>query len=530
MVRSARATRAEGASSDEGLIQLLSPSGERVANPDFDLEVTDDEARGLYRDMVIIRRVDLEATSLQRQGQLALWASLRGQEAAQIGAGRALARDDFCFPGYREHGFAWCRGISPLQFVRSFRQVTNGGWDPYEFNFAEPSIVIGNNAVNAVGYAMGVQHDGAESAVMACIGDGAMSQGDIAESFVWASVFQAPIVFLLQNNHWAISEPTERQSRIPLFRRAEGFGFPGLRVDGNDVFAMLAVTRARARPRPRGLRPDAARGLHLSHGRAHDVGRPHAVPRGRRGGGVASARPDRAAASLPHGRTVRPMTPRRRRSTRRRTPWRASCARTVLVDAGADAGVHLRPRLRRGAPVGRRGARPDARAPRRRGRREPQVTELHTRQGHQRGAPQGDGGQREGPAPGRGHRQARRGLPRDGRAAEGFRRAARHRLAARRVRRSWARRSASRSAGTAPSPRSSSTGSCTRRSTSSSPRWPSSTRAPRVRSRMSLVDAHPVRRRHRCGRAPLREPRGLLRPHRRACASSRRRPRMTATG
>jgi 2-oxoisovalerate dehydrogenase E1 component alpha subunit len=122
--------------------------------------------------------------------------------------------------------------------------VSNGGWDPYEYNYAEPSIVIGNNAVNAVGYAMGVQHDGAESAVMACIGDGAMSQGDIAESFVWASVFQAPIVFLLQNNHWAISEPTERQSRIPLFRRAAGFGFPGLRVDGNDVFAMLAVTRA----------------------------------------------------------------------------------------------------------------------------------------------------------------------------------------------------------------------------------------------------------------------------------------------
>ena len=122
--------------------------------------------------------------------------------------------------------------------------MSNGGWDPYEFNYAEPSIVIGNNALNAVGYAMGVQHDGAESAVMACIGDGAMSQGDIAEAFVWSAVFQAPIVFLLQNNHWAISEPTERQSRIPLYRRADGFGFPGIRVDGNDVFAMLAVTRA----------------------------------------------------------------------------------------------------------------------------------------------------------------------------------------------------------------------------------------------------------------------------------------------
>ncbi len=244
MVRAtARKTSGDGAE-DDSLIQLLTPDGERREHPEYPLEVTDDEARSLYRDMSLIRRVDVEATSLQRQGQLALWAPLRGQEAAQIGAGRALAKDDFCFPGYREHGIAYCRGIPPTAAARSFRQVSNGGWDPYEFNYAEPSIVIGNNALNAVGYAMGVQFDGAETAVMACIGDGAMSQGDIAESFVWASVFQAPVVFLLQNNHWAISEPTERQSRIPLYRRSEGFGFPGVRVDGNDVFAMLAVTRA----------------------------------------------------------------------------------------------------------------------------------------------------------------------------------------------------------------------------------------------------------------------------------------------
>jgi pyruvate dehydrogenase E1 component alpha subunit len=236
--------------SGDSFVQLLTPEGERVEHPDYALELADDEVRGLYRDMVIIRRLDTEATSLQRQGQLALWAPLRGQEAAQIGAGRALEPDDFAFPGYREHGIAWCRGVPPVGCLKMFRQVTHGGWDPYEFNLAEPSIVIGNNALNAVGYAMGVQHDGGESAVMALIGDGAMSQGDINESFVWAGVFQVPLVFLLQNNHWAISEPTERQSRIPLYKRAEGFGFPGVRVDGNDVFAMLAVTRsalARAR-------------------------------------------------------------------------------------------------------------------------------------------------------------------------------------------------------------------------------------------------------------------------------------------
>jgi pyruvate dehydrogenase E1 component alpha subunit len=95
---------------------------------------------------------------------------------------------------------------------------------------------------------MGIQRDGvlgtpSAAAAIAYFGDGATSQGDVNESFVFASVFNAPIVFFCQNNQWAISEPLERQSRIPLYRRAEGFGFPGVRVDGNDVFACLAVTR-----------------------------------------------------------------------------------------------------------------------------------------------------------------------------------------------------------------------------------------------------------------------------------------------
>jgi pyruvate dehydrogenase E1 component alpha subunit len=97
---------------------------------------------------------------------------------------------------------------------------------------------------------MGLQRDGADGAAMAFFGDGASSQGDVNEAFVWASVFNAPVVFFCQNNQWAISEPLERQSRIPLYKRAQGFGFPGVRVDGNDVLAVLAVARdalARAR-------------------------------------------------------------------------------------------------------------------------------------------------------------------------------------------------------------------------------------------------------------------------------------------
>jgi 2-oxoisovalerate dehydrogenase E1 component alpha subunit len=228
---------------DEELVQLLSPEGQRVAQSDYESTLSGDEIFGFYRDMVIIRRICNEGTSLQRQGQLALWAPIQGQEAAQIGAGRALGPSDFTFPTYREHGIAWCRGIPPVDWFRLFRSVSNGGWDPQKYRHSVPTVVLGNQALNAVGYAMGVQRDGAEEAVVAFFGDGASSQGDVLESFVWAASFNCPVVFFLQNNQWAISEPSSLQAKIPLYHRAEGFGFPGVRVDGNDVLAVYEVTK-----------------------------------------------------------------------------------------------------------------------------------------------------------------------------------------------------------------------------------------------------------------------------------------------
>jgi 2-oxoisovalerate dehydrogenase E1 component alpha subunit len=225
------------------LVQLLTPEGERVEHPDYSIDLSDDELRGLYRDLVLVRRVDTEATALQRQGELGIWASLLGQEAAQVGSGRALQADDYAFPTYREHGVAWCRGVDPLNLLGLFRGVNHGGWDPNEKNFHLYTIVIGAQTLHATGYAMGMQKDGAENAVIAYFGDGATSQGDVNEAFIYASVFNAPVVFFCQNNQWAISEPIEKQTRIPLYQRAMGFGFPGVRVDGNDVLACLAVTR-----------------------------------------------------------------------------------------------------------------------------------------------------------------------------------------------------------------------------------------------------------------------------------------------
>ena len=229
------------------LIQLLTPEGELAQNPAYPLELTVDEIKALYRDLVMVRRIDTEAIALQRQGELGIWASLLGQEAAQVGSGRALGPRDMAFPTYREHGVAWCRGLDPVRLLGLFRGVSHGGWDPEEHRFHLYTIVIGAQTLHATGYAMGIQRDGQVGehgeAVIVYFGDGATSQGDVNEAFIWASVFNAPVVFFCQNNQWAISEPLERQSRIPLYQRARGFGFPGARVDGNDVFACLAVTR-----------------------------------------------------------------------------------------------------------------------------------------------------------------------------------------------------------------------------------------------------------------------------------------------
>jgi 2-oxoisovalerate dehydrogenase E1 component alpha subunit len=245
--RRSAGSKAKGA--DPDLVQLLTPEGKRVKNAKtapydkYVAGITPDELRGLYRDMVLTRRFDAEATALQRQGELGLWASLLGQEAAQIGSGRATREDDYVFPTYREHGVAWCRGVDPTNLLGMFRGVNHGGWDPNTNNFHLYTIVIGSQTLHATGYAMGVTMDGADSAVIAYFGDGASSQGDVAESFTFSAVYNAPVVFFCQNNQWAISEPTEKQTRVPLYQRAQGYGFPGVRVDGNDVLACLAVTK-----------------------------------------------------------------------------------------------------------------------------------------------------------------------------------------------------------------------------------------------------------------------------------------------
>jgi 2-oxoisovalerate dehydrogenase E1 component subunit alpha len=231
---------------DRDFVQLIDADGTRRENPTLDRwveDVSDEQLADLYEDMIVIRRIDVEATALQRQGELGLWPPLLGQEASQIGSARALRDDDFIMPSYRENGVAYCRNVKLDDLVRVWRGHAHGSWDPQEYRMAIPAVIIGAQTLHAVGYGVGIQKDGADSAVITYFGDGATSQGDTNEAMIFAATYQAPVVFFCQNNHWAISEPVGLQAKQHISERAPGFGIPSIRVDGNDVLAVMAATR-----------------------------------------------------------------------------------------------------------------------------------------------------------------------------------------------------------------------------------------------------------------------------------------------
>jgi 2-oxoisovalerate dehydrogenase E1 component alpha subunit len=229
----------------------------------------DADLERFYRDMVVVRAFDREATNLQRQGQLALWPPSFGQEAAQVGSAHAARAQDHLFPSYREHVVCMIRGVDPVDIVRLMKGLTHGGWDPTDpknGNTHIYTLVLGSQTLHAAGFGMGLAFDGRcgtgdperDEAVIVYYGDGASSQGDVHEAMVFAASFDAPQVFFLQNNQWAISVPVATQSKAPLVDRAAGYGIPSVQVDGNDVLASYAVSRialdeARAGGGPRAI-------------------------------------------------------------------------------------------------------------------------------------------------------------------------------------------------------------------------------------------------------------------------------------
>jgi 2-oxoisovalerate dehydrogenase E1 component alpha subunit len=232
-------------------IQLLAPDGVPTAETRYRRDLPPETLSWLYESMVVTRELDVEFVNLQRQGELALFASCRGQEAAQVGAAACLRKTDWLFPQYRELGAFLVRGIAPAQMGAVWRGRWHGGLEFTKRCCAPISIQIGTHGLHAVGAAMAAERLGEDSVTVAFLGDGATSEGDVHEAMNLASVFKAQCVFFVQNNQWAISVPTSRQLAGPsIAHRAIGYGMPGIRVDGNDVlacYAVMAEAAARAR-------------------------------------------------------------------------------------------------------------------------------------------------------------------------------------------------------------------------------------------------------------------------------------------
>src|SRR5213596_875459 len=240
---------------DDPVRASFSPAGELTAEARSRLGLDAAALRELYRKMVLIRRADQEALNLQRQGELGLWGQYLGQEAIHVGAVAALRTDDWIFPSYREFGMAMCRGIDPAEMLTLFRGLSHGPWDPRKYAFAPLAIPVASQVPHAVGFAMGSRLKHSDDVALVTFGDGATSKGDWHEALNVAGVFKAPVIFLCQNNHWAISVPLSQQTAGSIAERAQGYGFPGIRIDGNDVLAVFAAVRAAAERARRGDGP-----------------------------------------------------------------------------------------------------------------------------------------------------------------------------------------------------------------------------------------------------------------------------------
>ncbi len=204
--------------------------------PDADLLV---EA---YRRMVVGRRFDAQATALTKQGRLAVYPSSHGQEACQVGGVLALRPTDWLFPTYRDSMALITRDIDPVEALTLLRGDWHCGYDPKEHRTAPQCTPLGTQAPHAVGHAYAAKRRGEDTVAMVFVGDGGTSEGDFHEALNFAAVYQAPVVFLIQNNGFAISVPLSKQTAAPaLAYKGVGYGIRSEQVDGNDPMAVLAV-------------------------------------------------------------------------------------------------------------------------------------------------------------------------------------------------------------------------------------------------------------------------------------------------
>jgi 2-oxoisovalerate dehydrogenase E1 component alpha subunit len=226
-------------------VRFLAEDGSTVPTPDGYAWPADEDLLEAYRRMVLGRRFDTQATALTKQGRLAVYPSSRGQDACQVAAAMVLREHDWLFPTYRDSMAIVARGIDPVEVLTLLRGDWHCGYDPAAVRVAPQCTPLGTQVPHAMGMAEALRRKGENSVALALVGDGGTSEGDFHEALNFAAVFHAPVVFLVQNNQYAISVPLSRQSAAPaLAYKGIGYGVRSEQVDGNDLPAVLSVLSA----------------------------------------------------------------------------------------------------------------------------------------------------------------------------------------------------------------------------------------------------------------------------------------------
>ncbi len=223
-------------------LQILNENG-KIADQKEMPRLSKEEIKKIYYLMVLSREFDQRAVLMQREGRIYTYASLRGQEASQIGSAFAMEKTDLAFPSFREHGVYITRGAS-LSSIFLYHKGDERGSCSKDVNVFMPSIPVASQIPHAAGAGMALAYKKKKSAVIAYFGDGATSKGDFHEALNFAGVFKAHVVFLCQNNQYAISLPFSQQTAAEtVAQKAIAYGIKGIKVDGNDVFAVYKATK-----------------------------------------------------------------------------------------------------------------------------------------------------------------------------------------------------------------------------------------------------------------------------------------------
>lgn len=226
-------------------LQLLDEQGEiDTALLSDTQQFTGKTLKSFYESMVLIRAIDEKALNLQRTGRMGTYASIRGQEAIQVGSAAALQPSDWFFPAFRATGLSVLRGTSIKTIYQYWSGDERGSVVPEGLNDFPISIPVGTHIPHAVGAAWAARYKKDMIAVMTTFGDGATSKGDFHEGLNFAGVFKLPVVFVCQNNQWAISVPLSRQTAsATIAQKSIAYGFEGIQVDGNDVLAVYVTVK-----------------------------------------------------------------------------------------------------------------------------------------------------------------------------------------------------------------------------------------------------------------------------------------------